>query len=71
MTNRCWFEHLWPWSRFYKLRAKHEETRVMLMDIIHELDPYYFQRKWASVFMASPRMNCAITGISAPAKDGE
>jgi hypothetical protein len=66
MINRRWFEHLWPWSRFYKLRAEHEQTRVALLGIVHEFDPYYFQRMWGEWTMESPRMNCVITGISAP-----
>jgi hypothetical protein len=48
MTNRRWFEHLWPWSRFYKLRAEHGQTWARLMGIIHEIDPFYFLRKLAA-----------------------
>lgn len=63
--KRRWFEYLWPWSRFWRLRVEHEETRVMLLAAIKELDLWYFERKWMEVMVSSPRMNCVITGIGA------
>ena len=55
-----------PWLVLRQERRAHWQSIEQWRQMLYEADPHYFDRKQLEMMMASPRMNCAITGIEAP-----
>jgi len=65
--------HIWPWSRIAKLEAelaKEREFGDVAMKSLLKIDPFWAEREIYESAMKSPRLNCVITGITAPGSEG-
>jgi hypothetical protein len=65
--------HIWPWSRIAKLEAELAKERKfgdVAMTALLKIDPLWLERDMYEAEMRSPRLNCIITGITAPGSEG-
>ena len=64
--------HIWPWSRIAKLEAELVKERKfgdVAMTALLKIDPFWVEREMYEDAMKSTRLNCIVTGITAPGRE--